>query len=185
MWPPDRPAGSFFHPASTAPSAIPSRMHIKHFPGYAPELNPDEGMAKRALAHSCPNDLGELVEVSSTRSTGFLRRLRNSGDASCNRNCLRFCADLLHDLHGHDRGEVQALAARLLASSARCRTVVESGIRARIRVPCDTSDSIARWPSTNRTRSRMLIKPRPTFAFVNPGSNPAPTSEMQRLICSP
>jgi transposase len=42
-----------------------SRLHIEHFPSYAPELNPDEGvwsLAKRALANSCPNDLEELVE---------------------------------------------------------------------------------------------------------------------------
>lgn len=40
------------------------RLHIEHFPSYAPELNPDEGvwsLAKRALANSCPNDLEELV----------------------------------------------------------------------------------------------------------------------------
>ncbi len=32
-----------------------SRLHIEHFPSYAPELNPDEGvwsLAKRALAHN-------------------------------------------------------------------------------------------------------------------------------------
>ena len=42
-----------------------SRLHIEHFPSYAPELNPDEGvwsLAKRALANSCPNDMEELVE---------------------------------------------------------------------------------------------------------------------------
>jgi hypothetical protein len=42
-----------------------SRLHIAHFPSYAPELNPDEegwSLAKRALANSCPNDLEELVE---------------------------------------------------------------------------------------------------------------------------
>ena len=41
------------------------RLHIEHFPSYAPELNPDEGvwsLAKRALANSCPTDLEELVE---------------------------------------------------------------------------------------------------------------------------
>jgi transposase len=41
------------------------RLHIEHFPAYAPELNPDEGvwsLAKRALANSCPSDLEELVQ---------------------------------------------------------------------------------------------------------------------------
>jgi len=41
------------------------RLHIEHFPSYAPELNPDEGvwsLAKRVLANRCPNDLEELVE---------------------------------------------------------------------------------------------------------------------------
>ena len=42
-----------------------SRLHIEHFPSYASELNPDEGvwsLAKRALANSCPNNVEELVE---------------------------------------------------------------------------------------------------------------------------
>ena len=42
-----------------------SRLHIEHFPSYAPELNPDEGvwsLAKRVLANSCPIDLEDLVE---------------------------------------------------------------------------------------------------------------------------
>lgn len=55
-----------------------SRLHLEHFPSYAPELNPDEGvwsLAKRALANSCPNDLEELVEdvidsINNVRSSG-------------------------------------------------------------------------------------------------------------------
>ncbi len=42
-----------------------SRLLIEHFPSYAPELNPDEGvwsLAKRVLANSCPNDLEDLIE---------------------------------------------------------------------------------------------------------------------------
>ena len=41
------------------------RLHLEHFPSYAPEMNPDEGvwsLAKHALANSCPNDLEELIE---------------------------------------------------------------------------------------------------------------------------
>ncbi len=41
------------------------RLHIEHFPAYAPQLNPDEGiwsLAKRELANSCPHDLDELIE---------------------------------------------------------------------------------------------------------------------------
>jgi transposase len=41
------------------------RLHIEHFPSYAPELNPDEGvwsLAKRKLANSCPKDIDELME---------------------------------------------------------------------------------------------------------------------------
>jgi transposase len=41
------------------------RLRIEHFPSYAPQLNPDEGvwsLAKRALANSCPNDVDELME---------------------------------------------------------------------------------------------------------------------------
>jgi transposase len=41
------------------------RLSIEHFPSYAPELNPDEGvwsLAKRELANSCPNDVDDLME---------------------------------------------------------------------------------------------------------------------------
>jgi len=41
------------------------RLSIEHFPSYAPELNPDEGvwsLAKRELANSCPRDVDELME---------------------------------------------------------------------------------------------------------------------------
>jgi transposase len=41
------------------------RLHLEHFPSYAPELNPDEGvwsLAKRKLANSCPDDVDELME---------------------------------------------------------------------------------------------------------------------------
>ena len=41
------------------------RPRIEHFPAYAPQLNPDEGvwsLAKRELANSCPNGVDELME---------------------------------------------------------------------------------------------------------------------------
>jgi transposase len=41
------------------------RLKIEHFPSYAPELNPDEGvwsLAKRKLANSCPKNVDELME---------------------------------------------------------------------------------------------------------------------------
>ena len=41
------------------------RLHLEHFPAYAPELNPDEGvwaLAKHELANSCPDNLEELME---------------------------------------------------------------------------------------------------------------------------
>jgi len=41
------------------------RLRIEHFPSYAPQLNPDEGvwsLAKRELANSCPNDVDELMQ---------------------------------------------------------------------------------------------------------------------------
>jgi transposase len=42
------------------------RLHIEHFPAYAPELNPDEGiwsLAKRDLANGCPFDVNQLMEA--------------------------------------------------------------------------------------------------------------------------
>lgn len=41
------------------------RLWIEHFPSYAPQLNPDEGvwsLAKRNLANSCPKNVDELME---------------------------------------------------------------------------------------------------------------------------
>jgi transposase len=41
------------------------RLQLEHFPSYAPELNPDEGvwsLSKRDLANSCPDDVEELME---------------------------------------------------------------------------------------------------------------------------
>jgi transposase len=40
------------------------RLTIEHFPSYAPQLNPDEGvwsLAKHELANSCPKDVEELM----------------------------------------------------------------------------------------------------------------------------
>ncbi len=51
------------------------RLHIEHFPAYAPELNPDEGvwsLAKRDLANGCPLDVDELMN-SIIRSINELR----------------------------------------------------------------------------------------------------------------
>jgi transposase len=41
------------------------RLTIEHFPAYAPELNPDEGvwsLAKGKLANSCPRNVEELMD---------------------------------------------------------------------------------------------------------------------------
>ncbi len=41
------------------------RLHIEHFPAYAPELNPDEGvwsLAKRELANASPLNVDELMD---------------------------------------------------------------------------------------------------------------------------
>jgi transposase len=41
------------------------RLYIEHFPSYAPELNPDEGvwsLAKRHLANRCPHNVDELMD---------------------------------------------------------------------------------------------------------------------------
>ena len=41
------------------------RLRVEHFPAYAPDLNPDEGvwsLAKRELANSCPDHADELME---------------------------------------------------------------------------------------------------------------------------
>lgn len=41
------------------------RLHVEYFPGYAPELNPDEWVwrqSKGALANSCPHSVHELAQ---------------------------------------------------------------------------------------------------------------------------
>jgi transposase len=53
------------------------RLHIEHFPSYAPELNPDEGvwsLAKRDLANGRPDNLDELM----ADLTASLKRTRRS-----------------------------------------------------------------------------------------------------------
>jgi transposase len=42
-----------------------ARLRIEHFPSYAPDLNPDEGVwcqSKRELANGCPKDIDELMQ---------------------------------------------------------------------------------------------------------------------------
>jgi len=42
------------------------RLHIEHFPAYAPDLNPDEGvwsLAKRELANGCPFNVDQLMDA--------------------------------------------------------------------------------------------------------------------------
>jgi transposase len=65
------------------------RLHVYRFPGYAPELNPDEGvwqLAKRALANGRPDSQDELFH----RLRGQLARISHSQSA------LRGC------IHGSD-----------------------------------------------------------------------------------
>lgn len=60
------------------------RLQVECFPGYAPELNPDEGVwnqTKKALANSRPNDIAELRDQVVTE----LEKLRRS------RASLRAC----------------------------------------------------------------------------------------------
>ena len=42
-----------------------ARLHVEHFPAYAPQLNPDQGvwsLAKRELANGCPLDGDDLMD---------------------------------------------------------------------------------------------------------------------------
>jgi transposase len=70
------------------------RLRIEHFPAYAPELNPDEGvwsLAKRELANGCPLDVDELMDNVIRSING----IRNSPDKL--RGCI-FQSDLPHFL---------------------------------------------------------------------------------------
>jgi transposase len=62
------------------------RLHLLRFPGYAPELNPDEGvwkLAKGMLANGCPKGRSEL----DASLTNALQSIRH------NRKNLRACID--------------------------------------------------------------------------------------------
>jgi transposase len=63
-----------------------SRLHLYRFPGYAPELNPDEGIwriAKRALANGRPDSQRELLRQLRSQ----MSRIRRS--SSLLRGCVR------------------------------------------------------------------------------------------------
>jgi transposase len=69
------------------------RLHLEHLPGYAPDLNPDEGVwnyLKRVeLANGCRRDLADLrTQVMRARE-----RLRHKREAL--RACARHCGYLL------------------------------------------------------------------------------------------
>lgn len=69
------------------------RLHLYRFPGYAPELNPDEGvwqLAKRALANGRPDSQPELMR----RLRTHLTRLQRS--APHLRGCIRASDLSLH-----------------------------------------------------------------------------------------
>lgn len=56
------------------------RLHLVRFPGYAPELNPDEGiwkLAKGKLANGCPKDRSEL-ELSLLNALRSIRKSRKN-----------------------------------------------------------------------------------------------------------
>jgi transposase len=56
------------------------RLRLEHFPSYAPDLNPDEGVwrqAKRKLANSCPKDIDELMEDIIRSINGVKRSQKN------------------------------------------------------------------------------------------------------------
>jgi hypothetical protein len=65
VWQMARP-GSVLHLGVGVPEIAPERprLRIDHYPSYAPELNPDEGvwsLAKRELANGCPHGIDELM----------------------------------------------------------------------------------------------------------------------------
>jgi len=56
------------------------RLHLVRFPGYAPELNPDEGiwkLAKQKLANGCPRDISDLTH-SLVRALESIRKNRKN-----------------------------------------------------------------------------------------------------------
>jgi transposase len=69
------------------------RLLIEHFPSYAPELNPDEGvwsLAKRELANSCPKDVDELMKDVICSIESIKSSPAELAAASCSLNYLFF-----------------------------------------------------------------------------------------------
>jgi transposase len=75
------------------------RLHLIRFPGYAPELNPDEGvwkLAKQKLANGCPRDLTDLTRSLLT-VLHSIRTNHNNLRACINHSALPpFLRPLLH-----------------------------------------------------------------------------------------
>ena len=68
------------------------RLHPLRFPGYAPELNPDEGvwkLAKGMLANGCPKDRSELG-ASLTQALQSIRQNRKNLRACINHSGLPY-----------------------------------------------------------------------------------------------
>lgn len=68
------------------------RLHLVRFPGYAPELNPDEGiwkLAKGMLANGCPKDRREL-SVAITKALRAIAKNRKNLRACVNHSGLPF-----------------------------------------------------------------------------------------------
>jgi transposase len=65
------------------------RLHLERLPGYAPDLNPDEGiwnaLKRKELANVCCHDLDELE----TTLNGARERLRHKRELiqACSRQC--------------------------------------------------------------------------------------------------
>jgi len=75
------------------------RLHLVRFPGYAPELNPDEGvwkLAKQKLANGCSSDLTDLTR-SLVSALDSIRTNRKNLRGCINHSALpSFLRPLLH-----------------------------------------------------------------------------------------
>src|SRR6266478_2250709 len=109
-----------------------SRLHIEHFPSYAPELNPDEGFGLWRNVHSpivARMMRRSWSSTSSAPSTVFVSQRRNYAAAYCNPACLLFAlaycilyADINNPPIRSDppTNRISPIRSRILAAESRC-----------------------------------------------------------------
>lgn len=117
------------------------RLHVHHFPTYAPELNPAKyvwAQADQALANGAPDDLADLRQRWTPPSAAFGALSTSSGPASTPRTlrardeAFHHLRSLKNQLHAHRRTELGSVEPNDAAPGRTAeRQAAASGPKAR------------------------------------------------------